>query len=263
MNTSLNNKLTTLSLKLEKLNSARPLSKETLKSIMNDLRLKYNYHSNAIEGNTMTIFETKVVLENGATVSGKSLREHVEILNHDAAIDYLIEIVQNKEELSERLIKDIHSIIMRGTPNVEVNNIGKYRMDDVRIVGSEKIIPPSYKLNDLMSEFIEWYNKSKDTLNPVELAAQVHSRFVNIHPFIDGNGRTSRIIMNLELMKNGYPLTVIKVDDRKDYYASLEASGDNDNYDEFINFVADNVDKTLDIYLQCVKNNELFNQFSR
>ena len=201
-----------------KLDAQRPLSPSIVKNLQEDLILRWTYHSNAIEGNTLTLLETKVVLE-GITVGGKALREHFEAINHRNAIYYVEDIIKKEEPFSEWQIRNIHQLILK---NIDDDNAGRYRQQNVLISGATNTPPDYTLLNDKMAQFIDWYNTKADLMHPIERAAKVHADFVGIHPFIDGNGRTSRLIMNLELMKAGYPPCVITVENRLAYYEALD-----------------------------------------
>lgn len=201
-----------------KLDAQRPLSPSIVKNLQEDLILRWTYHSNAIEGNTLTLLETKVVLE-GITVGGKALREHFEAINHRNAIYYVEDIIKKEEPFSEWQIRNIHQLILK---NIDDDNAGRYRQQNVLISGATNTPPDYTLLNDKMAQFIDWYNTKADLMHPIERAAKVHADFVGIHPFIDGNGRTSRLLMNLELMKAGYPPCVITVENRLAYYKALD-----------------------------------------
>ena len=201
-----------------KLDAQRPLPPSVVKNLQEDLILRWTYHSNAIEGNTLTLLETKVVLE-GITVGGKALREHFEAINHRNAIYYVEDIIKKEEPFSEWQIRNIHQLILK---NIDDHNAGRYRQQNVLISGATNTPPDYTLLNDKMAHFVDWYNSESSQLHPIERAAKVHSDFVGIHPFIDGNGRTSRLLMNLELMKAGYPPCVITVENRLAYYEALD-----------------------------------------
>ena len=195
----------------------RPLSPSMAKNLQEDLILRWTYHSNAIEGNTLTLLETKVVLE-GVTVGGKSLREHFEAINHKQAIEFVEQIIQNQEPFNEWQLKNIHQLILS---NIDTDNAGRYRTQNVIISGASHTPPDFLLIDDKMRELFAWYD-SADSLHPVERACRLHSEFVIIHPFIDGNGRTARLLLNFELMKAGYPSCVITVDKRLAYYEALD-----------------------------------------
>ena len=201
-----------------KLDAQRPLPPSVVKNLQEDLILRWTYHSNAIEGNTLTLLETKVVLE-GITVGGKALREHFEAINHRNAIYYVEDIIKKEEPFSEWQIRNIHQLILK---NIDDDNAGRYRQQNVLISGATNTPPDYTLLNDKMAHFVDWYNSESSQLHPIERAAKVHADFVGIHPFIDGNGRTSRLLMNLELMKAGYPPCVITVENRLAYYEALD-----------------------------------------
>ena len=217
-----------------KLDQHRPLSAAIVKNLHEDLILRWTYHSNAIEGNTLTLLETKVVLE-GITVGGKALREHFEAINHRDAILYVEDIIKKQEPFSEWQIRNIHQLILK---NIDDENAGRYRQQNVLISGATTNPPDHTLLNDKMAQFIDWYNTDAHTLHPIERAAKVHADFVGIHPFIDGNGRTSRLLMNLELMKAGYPPSVITVENRLAYYEALDQWMAYGNSEPFNNLVA-------------------------
>lgn len=230
------------------LDSKWPLPEYTAKSIREKLLLEWIYNSNAIEGNTLTLIETKVVLE-GIAIGGKTLREHLEVVNHKEAILYIEDIVGENEEFTEWQIKNIHRLVLKG---INDKYAGNYRDQQVMIAGAEHIPPEPFLINEQMENFIHWYNTEAQNLHPIERAAMVHVIFVGIHPFIDGNGRTSRLLLNLELMKNGYPPIVIRTENRLKYYSALDkvhTTGDNK---DFIEIVKEEVNRTLDLYLKVI-----------
>ena len=217
------------------LDQHRPLDPAIVANIREELIVRWTYHSNAIEGNTLTLQETKVVLE-GITVGGKSVREHLEAINHRDAILLLEDLIQKDEPLTEWTIKSIHQLILKG---INDDNAGRYRSVNVYISGAEHLPPDHLKVPELMEEFITWYREEAGKLHPVERAARVHSDFVKIHPFIDGNGRTSRLLMNLELMKAGYPAAVLPVERRLEYYRALDQDQVHGNSGPFMKLITD------------------------
>ncbi|ENX56402.1 hypothetical protein F885_03778 [Acinetobacter higginsii] len=217
-----------------KLDQHRPLSPAIVKNLHEDLILRWTYYSNAIEGNTLTLLETKVVLE-GITVGGKALREHFEAINHRDAILYVEDIIKKQEPFSEWQIRNIHQLILK---NIDDENAGRYRQQNVLISGATTNPPDHTLLNDKMAQFIDWYNQEAHKLHPVERAAKVHADFVGIHPFVHGSGGTSRLLMNLELMKAGYPPSVITVENRLAYYEALDQWMAYGNSEPFNNLVA-------------------------
>lgn len=232
--------------KKHRIDDKRPLAEYTVRSIRENLMLEWTYNTNAIEGNTLTLMETKVVLE-GITVGGKTLKEHLEVINHKDAILYVEDIVKNNEELSEWQIKNIHSIILKG---IDDNYAGKYRDQQVIISGAKHVPPEPIYIKEQMENLIKWYNEEGKNLHPVERAAMLHVIFVGIHPFIDGNGRTSRLLLNLELMKNGFPAIVIRNENRLSYYSALDKAHTTGEYEDFIQLIVDEVNRSLDIYVK-------------
>lgn len=230
------------------LDGKRPLPEYTIKSIRENLLLEWTYNSNAIEGNTLTLMETKVVLE-GITVGGKTLREHLEVINHRDAILYVEDIVKDKEPLTEWQIKNIHRLVLKG---INDKYAGNFRDQQVIISGAKHIPPEPFLIKEQMENLIKWYDDSQN-LHPIERAAMLHIIFVGIHPFVDGNGRTSRLLLNLELMKNGYPPIVIRTENKFDYYSALDKAHMTGENEDFIKLVIKELDKTLDLYLKYVK----------
>jgi Fic family protein len=230
------------------LDAKRPFPPHTLKSIREHLIVEWTYHSNAIEGNTLTLSETKVVLE-GITVGGKTLREHLEVINHREAFFYLEDRVQKTEDLTEWHMKNLHGILLKG---VTPDHAGTYRKENVLISGVTHIHPDFLLVSEQMKELLKWYHGEAQRLHPVERSAILHSLFVKIHPFMDGNGRTARLLLNLELMKNGYIPTVIPKEKRARYYNSLDLSPIEENYTEFILLIAELVKDTFEFYLKLI-----------
>ena len=227
-----------------KLDSFRPLDLSIVKNLHEDLVLRWTYHSNAIEGNTLTLKETKVALE-GITIGGKTLREHFEAINHKDAILFIEDLAQKEERLSEYSIKQIHSLILK---NIDDENKGKYRTTNVIISGAEHKPPQSFEVQSKMQEFIKNYNENITKLHPIELASFVHIEFVKIHPFLDGNGRTSRLLMNLELIKAGFPPVVIELEDRLEYYKALDIAHTENDYKPFLELMKKVVEKSFEPY---------------
>jgi Fic family protein len=219
---------------------------ETIKEA---LRIEFLYESNRIEGNTLTLRETQL---EGITIAGKTMREHLEAINHKEAILFVEDIVTKQTDLSEYVLKQIHALVLYG---IDRDNAGIYRSVPVLIAGSKHIPPQPYLLEPLMNDYFEFYSQHKNSLHPVVLAAEMHERLVTIHPFIDGNGRTSRLIMNLILLQNGYPLVIIggDYDSRMAYYDALEQANTNNEKSVFINFVAQKLKDALTRYLAILK----------
>jgi Fic family protein len=213
--------------------------------------LEYTYESNRIEGNTLTLQETALVVEKGLTIGGKTLQEHLEAINHTHALDYVKELVQDKTDFTETILLNIHKLILQSIDN---GNAGTYRKVQVMISGAKHIPPQPYLVQKEMETLFIWYNKHKATLHPVLLSAELHERLVTIHPFIDGNGRTSRLLMNLILLQHGYPIAILKgdVQSRLQYYAALEAAQTNNDKQAFFELITTNVKDTLQRVLKIV-----------
>lgn len=248
MSPELEAKLQEVDAEKSKLDAARPLPPHTVASLRDKLALEWTYHSNAIEGNTLTLRETKVVLE-GITVGGKSLREHFEATNHRDAILYVEEIVARQEPLGEWQIKNIHSLVLKGIANEEA---GRYRRENVVIAGASTIPPDFLHLDEEMQRLITWY-ESAGQLHPIKRAAELHTRFVEIHPFVDGNGRTGRLLLNVELMQAGYPPAVIRKEDRLAYYDALDEACVTGGYDSITRLVAEAIQRSLQTYLSLLQ----------
>lgn len=216
----------------KELDNKRPLPKETLRTLKESINLEWTYNSNGIEGNTLTLRETQVVLE-GVTVGGKTLKEHLEAINHEKAILYLETIVKEKNPITEWNIKNIHRLILK---DIDDKNAGRYREENVMIKGASHVPPDYLKVPELMEKLIVNYGTWK-SYHPIIKAALLHGELVKIHPFIDGNGRTSRLLMNLDLMNSGYNPVIIKKKDRLEYYEALDKAHTTGNYTDFVKLV--------------------------
>lgn len=235
------------------LSTLRPLPIEALKKIQEALDVEYTYESNRIEGNTLTLQETALVVNEGVTISGKSMREHLEAINHAQAISFIKDIAKDNIEINERLIKEIHAIILHG---IDRDNAGKYRDVSVMISGSEHMPPQPYLINSQMENFIvQYYNKLEADEHPVIIAAYLHDELVKIHPFIDGNGRTSRLLMNLYLLSKGYVVVSLKGDNesKRSYYSALEKSHTTNDTIDFYTLVARSEKDSLNRYLDILR----------
>lgn len=234
------------------LDSYRPFAREVLNNLKSYFDVEFTYNSNAIEGNTLTLTETKLIIEEGITVGrGKTLREHLDAINQQEAIGYLEELVQKNAKLSEAIIRNIHYLILK---SIDDKSAGVYRNTNVRISGSKHRPPEHILVTEKMKELVQWYEDNKSAMHPIELAARFHHQFVYIHPFNDGNGRTARLLMNLILMQSGYPLTIIRMEDRLDYMEALEKASIDNDYSDFTKLVAQAVERSLDSYLEIVAN---------
>ena len=236
------------------LDSFRPLQGEHIEKLNQYFDEVYTHDSTSIEGNTLTLQETALVLNKGVTIGGKSLREHFEIINHKEAIDYIKELVQSKEIFNKKVLLDIHHLILK---NIDLDNAGKFRNIDVMISGSAHKPPTFLQVQNLMDDYFNFYEENKEILNPVILSAEIHERLVTVHPFTDGNGRTSRLVMNLILLQHGFPITNISSQNnlRDEYYKSLEAAQTENSKELFHKFIARNVKEALIKYLEIISVN--------
>lgn len=238
----------------ERLSALRPLPEAALKKIQDALDIEYTYESNRIEGNTLTLQETSLVVNEGVTISGKSMREHLEAINHTEAIGYIKDIARQDIEISERTIKEIHALILHG---IDRENAGKYRMVPVMISGSAHMPPQPYLIEKQMEEFmLRFRQMEKEKVHPVLIAAYLHDELVRIHPFIDGNGRTSRLLMNLYLLRHGYVIITLKGsnDDKIRYYKALEKSHTEHLAEDFLQLAVEAEISALQRYLSLTTN---------
>jgi len=231
--------------KKKTLDNLRPLPPQLVKKLWEQMQIEFTYNSNAIEGNTLSLRETQLVIQEGITIRGKSLREHLEARNHPDTIDYVEKLAQKGTTIKQDDILKVHALLMR---SIDDQNAGKYRTGQVRVTGATFMPPPAEKIQAMISELLQTLSQNPDELRPIELAAFFHHKFVYIHPFLDGNGRTARLIMNAILMRNEYPFTVLLKVDRPKYLRALNEA-DNGNLIPFANFVANCVERSLDIYL--------------
>jgi Fic family protein len=238
-----------LEAKKAQLDGLRPLPFAAVNRLRDGILIEWIYNSNAIEGSTVTLQETRLILETGLTIGGKSLREHFEVINHREAIQYVEELVQNTEPITAFHVRQIHKLILT---HIDDENSGSYRKTQVRIAGASFTPPESWQITSLMAEWSDWVASFEGAIHPVNLAAQAHHRLVAIHPFVDGNGRTARLVMNLLLMRKGYPPTVILRTNRRQYYSVL-AKADSGNADALENFVGRAVENSLNLYIEACK----------
>lgn len=234
MSATLQNLLNQIDQLKQTLDTARPLVND---SILSAINVEYTYDSNRIEGNTLTLRETDIVINKGLTIGGKSMREHLEASNHHEAVLYIRELVQGEVPFSEKLIRDIHSIILHG---IDRENAGRYRTVPVAISGSRHIPPQPWQVPKLMEDLVLWVEDNRSALHPVIMAAEIHERIATIHPFIDGNGRTARLMMNLILLQHGYPITSIsgETEHRLAYYDALEKCNLHEDKSDFLLLIA-------------------------
>jgi Fic family protein len=205
------------------LDSFRPISPDTIKDMQALWDMQYTYESNRIEGNSLTLDETMHVIEKGLTIGGKPLNDHLEAINHQEAIQFVRDLSEQSTGFNERALLSIHQLILQG---IRERDAGVYRKQPVFIFqsdGTRHEFPQAFILNKLMEDYFIFYDENKDTMHPVEMAAHLHQQLVNIHPFIDGNGRASRLVMNLHLLRHGYPISIIdsEITKRQEYYRIL------------------------------------------
>lgn len=234
--------------KKAELDKLRPLPSYAIKSIKESMTLEWTYNSNSIEGNTLTLQETKMVVEEGFTIKGKSLREHFEAVNHQEAILYVESLVSENYLLKEQDILKIHELVLQ---KIEKEYSGRFRTSGVRISGANFVPPNALKVPDLFTELIDWVHSSP--LITMIKVAIFHHRLVWIHPFFDGNGRTGRLAFNLLLMKEGYPPAIILKNDRKKYYDALNTANQGD-YSKLLLLIFQAIERSLNIYLGSLNN---------
>ncbi|MEK7450414.1 MAG: Fic family protein [Patescibacteria group bacterium] len=246
----MDNLLKRLTEKKKKLDGFRPLSSALVDNLNEWLKVELTYTSNAIEGNTLTRRETALVVEQGITVRGKTLKEHLEAINHAEALDFIKELVRRKrKDLTKREVLDIHVLILK---KIDDENAGRYRNIAVRIRGAHVILPNPLKVPELMEGFFAWLH-SKNNEHPAKIAADAHIKLVSIHPFADGNGRTARLLMNLLLMQKGYPPALIRKEDRDVYVDSIEKAQLSSAFEDYYKVMYRAIERSLDIYLDAVE----------
>ena len=235
-----------------KIEVLKPLNKTQLLKLNEFFFTDYTYESNKIEGNTLTLQETAMIIKEGVTIGGKSIKEHLEAINHKEAIDFVSNVAANQISLNERSIKELHYLVLKGILNDEA---GKYRTTDVRITGSKHEPPSFYDVPLKMENLFNYYQLHQSNLHPVILSADMHQILVGIHPFIDGNGRTSRLLMNLILLQNGYYIANIKgsLSSRLKYYGALEKAHVKGQLTDFRTLVAKAVKHSLTEFYDLVK----------
>lgn len=255
MNDEIKEKLAVIDALKNELDALRPLHGGRIKSLKTVLDVEFTYNSAAIEGNTLSYQETKVVLLDGITIGGKSVREHLEIINHKEAIDCIEQLSLKKTtELRRSDIFNIHAIVLK---SIDSKNAGKYRTVPVYTLlkdGSKHTFCEPVSIPDRMDDFFSRLFSEKEE-HPLIIAAAAHTDFVNIHPFIDGNGRTARLIMNLILFQNGYVPVIIKNKDRSKYLDAIELWQNYGDKENFYNIVADCETESLELYLKTIKEN--------
>ena len=229
--------------------TAKPLDVLQLEKMQAYFHTAYTYESNRIEGSTLTLQETHLVINEGITIGGKSMQEHLEAVNHQQAIHFIKDLVQDQMRLNSHVLKQIHQLVLKG---IQDQHAGKYRSVPVLISGSKHVPPAPYLLDKLMEDYFLFYEQNLGRLHPVVLAAEMHERLVTIHPFIDGNGRTARLVMNLILWQHGFTTVNIKggKKSRLAYYNALEKVQLHHDATDFQELVADYALASLKAHLE-------------
>lgn len=240
-----------LETKREELVKQRPLPSLALGKIREALTIEWTYNSNTIEGNTLSLRETQMVLQDGITIKGKSLREHFEAKNHERAINLIYKLVERKQDLSVHDILSLHGLVLN---SIEEEFAGRLRNGGVRISGANFIPPNALKVSGMVDELLSFLKNNPYQMNTIELATIFHHRFVWIHPVFDGNGRTVRLAMNLLLMQQGYPPAIILTNDRAKYYSALN-DANKGRYEKLMLLMAQATERTLNIYLNAMPGN--------
>lgn len=234
--------------KRKRLAEMRPLTQGEVERLREEFLIDFTYNSNAIEGNTLTLKETALVLK-GMTIDQKPLKDHLEAVGHRDAFLYVQDIATKDIPLDERVIKNIHALVLMDRPEDK----GIYRRIPVRIMGAYTEPVQPYLIEPKIEELLAENQKRMETMNPIERIARFHLEFEGIHPFIDGNGRTGRLLLNLDLIRGGYPAINVKFSDRKRYYDAFDAFYRDGNADEMINLIAGYVDERLNEYFMVLK----------
>ena len=242
-----------LEMKLEQLKKHRPLPSMALNKIREALTVEWTYNSNSIEGNTLSLRETQMVLQDGITIKGKSLREHFEAKNHERAINLLYKLVDDQKIISIHEVLSLHGLVLN---SIEEEFAGRLRNGGVRISGANFVPPNALKVSGLLDDLFTFVETNPLNLNIIELATVFHHRFVWIHPFFDGNGRTVRLAMNLLLMKQGFPPAIILTNDRIKYYTALN-DANKGRYGKLMLLMAQALERSLNIYLNALPGNTL------
>jgi len=256
----------------KQVDDARPLAPDIEGRVMQKLRLDWNYNSNSIEGNKLSYGETIALLMHGVTAKGKPLKDHLDIEGHDDAIDFLLSIVKEKRAFSEIDIRAIHKMLLKepykvmaktpdGRPSSKRIKIGEYKTTPNHVetvTGETHYYASPEETPAKMQELMAWYEEASNnkSVHPIVVAALFHHKFVAIHPFDDGNGRVTRILMNLILMRNNYPPAVIKSDDKQNYYALLSQADIGENL-PFIEYISERIESSLNLYLKAIANGDI------
>jgi len=243
------NDMNTLLQRVDELKAKLDQQRDWRKSeILEALHIEYTYDSNRIEGNTLTLRETDLVIHKGLTVGGKPMNEHLEAINHYEAIQFIRDLIKSNEAFNLHNLLSIHGLILHG---IDRSNAGRFRQVPVMISGSQHIPPQPWQVDKLMEDYFLFYQQNKKATHPVILAAELHERLATIHPFIDGNGRTARLVMNLILLQAGYPIANISgaTEARLAYYSALEKCNVEQDKTEFhaliVTYVIESLERLL------------------
>jgi Fic family protein len=247
-NSKLKELLSLIDEKKAALNTLRPLTAGEVARLKDEFLVEFTYNSNAIEGNTLTLQETAMVLE-GMTIDRKPLKDHLEVIGHRDAFEYMLQLVQEKVPISERIIKEIHSLVLIDRPEDK----GTYRRIPVRIMGARHEPPEPYLVPVQMGQLMARHEEMAKTMHPVERIALFHLLFEGIHPFIDGNGRTGRLLLNFELSFAGLPAINVKFTDRKKYYDCFSSYYETGSQEQMVLLVGGHVEEMLDRYLKILQ----------
>lgn len=234
----------------QKLNKLRPFNNEELQRLNEEFMIEYTYDSNAIEGSTLTLEETALVLKENITIAEKPLNYHLSAIGHKDAYYYIENLIKEKKELDEAEILNIHSLVLIDRPEAK----GKYRNVPVRILGTNAKPSEPYLIKPKIENLLNWYNQIK--IDIIEKIALFHLKFENIHPFLDGNGRTGRLILNFELMKQGFPPINIKYKDRRRYYDAFKAYKETEDSSLMTDLICDYLIEEINIYIKIKENTD-------
>ena len=252
----------------EELDALRPLPPDVLARVEQKLRLEANYNSNAIEGNTLTYGETRSLILHGLTAQGKPLRDHLDIEGHDTAVKAIEDAISDDRELNEVFIRNLHRILLKepyekeaktpeGQRVIRIISIGDYKTTPNNVTtstGETYYFTPPDQVKSAMGDLIDWYRtKEREREHPIIIAATFHYRFVRIHPFDDGNGRMARLLMNMVLIKHGYTVALIRQENRDDYINHLEQVDKTEDLTDFINYIANSCEYSLDLHLRAAR----------
>ncbi|MFH1644780.1 MAG: Fic family protein [bacterium] len=245
------NKIKEIEILQKEIRQFRPLKPKELKKLKEYFRVGLTYSSNSIEGNSLTETETKIILEEGITIGGKSLRDHYEVSGHSDSYNLMYKLAKNKE-ITEKDILKLHKLFYY---RINIKKAGKYRKEQVFITGTDFVPPKAENIHPLMKEFIQHLSELRETKNPVEFAAIIHKELVTIHPFVDGNGRCARLLMNLAFLQDGYPIVIIPPILRNDYISAIKKTQVTPKDDKpFINFISSMVYESQKDYLRMLNN---------